>query len=91
MPTYITTLSSGTRGVLRSERAPSRAAAVELMRRLVDDVADILAALDKLMAELPVSVVGPNFRPNDYLTKNGRISEAGASELRERTGSDQSK
>jgi hypothetical protein len=51
----------------------------------------VLAALDKLMAELPVSVVGPNFRPNDYLTKNGRISEAGASELRERTGSDQSK
>jgi hypothetical protein len=65
MPTYITTLSSGTRGVLRSERAPSRAAAVELMRRLVDDVADILAALDKLMAELPVSIAGPNFRPVD--------------------------
>jgi hypothetical protein len=43
MPKFVTTLSSGTRGVLRSERAPSRAAAVEFMRRLVDDVADIEA------------------------------------------------
>jgi len=43
MPKYVATLSSGTRGVLRSERAPSHAAAVELMRRLVDDVADIEA------------------------------------------------
>jgi hypothetical protein len=43
MPNYITTLSSGTRGVLRSERAPSRAATVELMRLLVDAVAAIEA------------------------------------------------
>jgi hypothetical protein len=43
MPKYVATPSSGTRGVLRSERAPSRTAAVELMRRLVDDVADIEA------------------------------------------------
>jgi hypothetical protein len=51
MPKYITTLSSGTRGVLRSERAPSRAAAAELMRWLVDDVADIEAENRWLPAE----------------------------------------
>jgi hypothetical protein len=51
MPKYVTTLSSGTRGVLRSERAPSRAAAVELMRQFADDVANIEAENRWLPAE----------------------------------------
>jgi hypothetical protein len=32
----------------------------------------ILVALDKLMTELPVSIVALNFKRNDYITKNGR-------------------
>jgi hypothetical protein len=60
MPRYIATLSSGTRGVLRSERSPSRAAAIEVMRQLVNDVAVIQAENRWVPAEAIIIKVEQN-------------------------------